>query len=154
MRLNTSSQIFSKIGEENIKSFNSPQLIPGFEGIKISSIAVGFAHNFATTDKNEIFCWGCNNHGQLGLGHTNNVGIPTHFTYFLDRLIKVFAFSDITFATTDNGKLFGWGSNSYKRITLTNIDDILYPLRVYYFLDCNVIEVAGGASHCVALVSR
>ncbi len=39
-------------------------------------IACGFAHVFALSDEGELYGWGANIYGQLGLGHKNNSGTP------------------------------------------------------------------------------
>lgn len=37
-------------------------------------IDAGFFHTCAVTNTNEVRCWGNNDGGQLGLGHTNKIG--------------------------------------------------------------------------------
>ncbi|KAJ1469546.1 hypothetical protein T484DRAFT_1851333 [Baffinella frigidus] len=41
---------------------------------KALSISSGHSHNCALLDDATIKCWGYNNHGQLGYGHTSNIG--------------------------------------------------------------------------------
>lgn len=43
-------------------------------GATIVQIDAGFFHTCARTAANEVRCWGNNDGGQLGLGHTNKVG--------------------------------------------------------------------------------
>lgn len=45
--------------------------------IQIEKISVGSDFNFALSSKNEVFSWGFNMRGQLGLGHYENVKSPT-----------------------------------------------------------------------------
>ena len=40
-------------------------------------VRVGIDHTMAITWEGELYVWGRNQHGQLGLGHTNNVSVPT-----------------------------------------------------------------------------
>ena len=44
-----------------------------FDG-HITEICVGGGHACALSDGNDIKCWGSNDRGQLGYGHTNNIG--------------------------------------------------------------------------------
>lgn len=50
----------------------------------INQIASGFYHSCALTkDEGEVICWGDNSKGQLGLGHTDNIGddeTPSEFS--------------------------------------------------------------------------
>lgn len=43
-------------------------------GSSIVQIDAGFFHTCARTESNEVRCWGSNDAGQLGLGHTDKVG--------------------------------------------------------------------------------
>lgn len=43
-------------------------------GVSVRSFDTGDAHGCALLDSGEIKCWGSNHAGQLGLGHTNDVG--------------------------------------------------------------------------------
>ncbi|MGE0525908.1 MAG: hypothetical protein AB7G93_06295 [Bdellovibrionales bacterium] len=57
----------------------------------------------------EVFCWGLNSSGQLGLGHTTNVNIPTLVgTGFTD----VFAGYSHTCGLKAGGALWCWGNGS------------------------------------------
>ena len=40
-------------------------------------IFCGNQHSFYLNDKHQVFSWGLNNHGQLGLGHKHNSSVPT-----------------------------------------------------------------------------
>jgi alpha-tubulin suppressor-like RCC1 family protein len=43
----------------------------------IEKVSVGSDFNFALSNKGEVFCWGFNMRGQLGVGHYDNVKTPT-----------------------------------------------------------------------------
>ena len=43
-------------------------LVDFFSGKLVSSISVGSKHNLAICGSGEIFGWGCNKYGQLGIG--------------------------------------------------------------------------------------
>lgn len=36
----------------------------------------GNHHSFFLNDKGHVYSWGLNNHGQLGLGHKENISMP------------------------------------------------------------------------------
>jgi alpha-tubulin suppressor-like RCC1 family protein len=43
----------------------------------VKAIAAGGWHSLALTESGEVYAWGSNGHGQLGLGDTNNRLTPT-----------------------------------------------------------------------------
>ncbi|MBI2606671.1 MAG: hypothetical protein HYW49_11395 [Deltaproteobacteria bacterium] len=47
----------------------------GGRTLKAIDIAAGTHHTCATLDDNQIKCWGYNGYGQLGLGHSQNIGL-------------------------------------------------------------------------------
>ncbi|XP_077988697.1 putative E3 ubiquitin-protein ligase HERC1 [Glandiceps talaboti] len=55
---------------------NKPQQVPGLAGYFIEDIAVGSEHTLALGSNGDVFAWGSNGDGQLGLGHTNSVREP------------------------------------------------------------------------------
>ncbi|KAM7251300.1 hypothetical protein ACFE04_023183 [Oxalis oulophora] len=48
------------------------QKVPGPDGLKVVHIAAGAEHSALVTDKGAILTWGWGEHGQLGLGDTND----------------------------------------------------------------------------------
>ncbi|XP_051786021.1 probable E3 ubiquitin-protein ligase HERC1 isoform X2 [Erpetoichthys calabaricus] len=63
-----------------LKSNSYPQRVPALESDFIDDIAVGSEHILALTSRGDVFAWGCNSEGQLGLGHANSVKEPTLVT--------------------------------------------------------------------------
>ena len=58
----------------NEERYYSPQLISSLKDVEF--IECGENYTFCKTLNNEIFCWGCNYHGQLGLENTDNQNTP------------------------------------------------------------------------------
>ena len=48
-------------------------------------IACGMAHVLVLTDEGELYSWGANSYGQLGLGTTLNTSVPTLITSIDER---------------------------------------------------------------------
>ena len=84
-------------------------------------IAAGNSHTCVLLDDNTVRCWGENNTGQLGLGHTNIVGtIPSHMGAALQPVAfsavetprDIVANGDSTCAIFNSGRTSCWGSNA------------------------------------------
>jgi alpha-tubulin suppressor-like RCC1 family protein len=87
----------------------------------------GSAHSCYILDNGSVKCWGKNNLGQLGLGHTNNRGDNssemgdnlTAIDLGIERTAKAIAAgSDHTCAILDNASIKCWGSNVYGQLGL------------------------------------
>lgn len=73
--LNSSSQLGT--GDQPLKKL--PQSIPFFDdnSVLIDKIGCGNCHSFAITTNGELYVWGYNGYGQLGLGDNTTKSIPT-----------------------------------------------------------------------------
>ncbi|XP_018619035.1 probable E3 ubiquitin-protein ligase HERC1 isoform X2 [Scleropages formosus] len=66
--------------EGRARNHNRPQQVPALSGVFIEDIAVGAEHTLALSSTGDVYSWGSNSEGQLGLGHTNHVREPTLVT--------------------------------------------------------------------------
>ena len=64
----------------------------------MEDIAVGAEHALALLSNGDVFGWGCNADGQLGLGHTAFVKEPTIIPLLSGKNIKQVKFSKTSFA--------------------------------------------------------
>jgi len=67
---------YGQLGVGDYSDRNTPTLISFDFGDSISSIATGGVHSMAFTKSGNIFVWGYNACGQLGLGDTTNQNKP------------------------------------------------------------------------------
>ena len=91
-------------------------------GLTAISISCGYSHVCAILSNNQIYCWGSNLYGKLGIGSTDSIGdnanemgnalaavpLPTGRT-----AISVSGFYSSTCAIMDNGKTACWGYGYY-----------------------------------------
>ena len=67
---------YGQLGIGNTTNKNVPTLITALNGKKIISIAAGDNHSLAMDDAFNVYSWGRNNYGQLGLGNITNRNTP------------------------------------------------------------------------------
>ena len=107
----------------------SPAAIPAVDlgaGRTAVDLAVGAEHTCAVLDNGLVKCWGANQLGQLGLGHTQRrgndpgeVGVDPSVNLGHRRTaVAVVALRRSTCALLDNGTVKCWGENSYGQLGL------------------------------------
>uniref|UniRef100_A0A5F7ZHC8 HECT and RLD domain containing E3 ubiquitin protein ligase family member 1 n=1 Tax=Macaca mulatta TaxID=9544 RepID=A0A5F7ZHC8_MACMU len=74
--------------EGRARNHNRPQQIPVLAGMIIEDVAVGAEHTLALASNGDVYAWGSNSEGQLGLGHTNHVREPTLVTGLQGKNIR------------------------------------------------------------------
>ncbi|KAK7912664.1 hypothetical protein WMY93_012875 [Mugilogobius chulae] len=63
--------------EGRARNHNRPQQVPALSGVQVTDVAVGAEHSLVLSSTGDVYTWGSNSEGQLGLGHTNHVREPT-----------------------------------------------------------------------------
>ena len=78
-------------------------------------IFCGNQHSFYINDKNQIFSWGLNNHGQLGLGNKYNSSVPARVSgldpFQGDYVVELAGGEHHSIARTKDGAIYCFGRN-------------------------------------------
>jgi len=135
--------------------------------LKIIKIKMGRSHTIALTENlnglKQIYAWGNNNSGQLGLGHNHSCNVPTYVPVdLLDNfeIIEVYsnknAEHNFLLARSKIGAefLYAWGGNDCGQLGFGNIDDCNVPRLLYWFAltDTSLIQLVLGCVHSFALL--
>jgi alpha-tubulin suppressor-like RCC1 family protein len=76
----------------------------------VRKLAAGLGHSVALSENGEVYAWGNNSNGQLGLGNLDNKATPQKVPSLTS--IKDIAASQFhTLALDQNGKVWAWGLN-------------------------------------------
>ena len=100
---------------ENIGDDEAPASVGSVDvGGRVIQVTVGWNHTCALLDTGRVHCWGRNDDGQLGYGHTENIGddeTPASVgnVDVGGRVIRVTAGSDHACALLDTGRVHCWG---------------------------------------------
>ncbi|XP_014916266.1 RCC1 and BTB domain-containing protein 1-like [Poecilia latipinna] len=106
------------------------------------SIVCGQTSSLALVDNGEVYGWGYNGNGQLGLGNNGNQLSPCRLVGLqgvcVQQIVSGYAHS---LALTDEGLLFAWGANTYGQLGTGNKSNQLSPLQILTEKE-RVVEVA------------
>lgn len=107
-------------------------------------------HSIALTSSNEIYGWGSNYHGQLGLGHNIEQNTPQRAPNLISNIKELICGYNHSMALTESNEIYGWGSNYYRQLGFT--DNILFnnPQKLSFNIP-NLEQIFCGYDHLIAL---
>lgn len=68
--------------DEGLLGVSQPHLVDGFDGEKVVQVACGAFHSAAVTEKGNVYIWGKEDYGMLGIGHSSDQQTPTRIPLF------------------------------------------------------------------------
>ena len=123
----------------NIRCRCEPTLL--MEDLDVKQIATGPHHTLMLKNNGELFVFGANYYGQLGLGHHKSVDKP--ILLMTDPDIKsIHCGNDHSMILKNNGELFVFGNNKLGQLGLSNIGHITIPTLL--MKDSKIKSVYGG----------
>lgn len=144
-----------QLGSSNLSSTNIPQLLSHpLREVSVSMVACGWLHTMCITETGQVFAWGFNGDGQLGLGDFYDRSWPVQ----VPNLSKVSYISagNSHSACILNGSLYVWGSNPDGRLfkNPTQIKHKVFrkeksPTKITEIT--KVKEIALGHSHSILM---
>ncbi|MFM7679888.1 MAG: RCC1 domain-containing protein, partial [Roseiflexaceae bacterium] len=134
----------------NVNS-STPVLVKNPVGVTFNSVQANGNHTCAKSTTNELYCWGNNASGQLGIGSTTNKNLPT----------AVLTPSGVTFASismgnahtcgvTGAGAAYCWGINDYGNLGINSTVMRTSPTLVTKPTGVSFASISGGQYHTCA----
>eukprot|EP00003_Mantamonas_plastica_P032032 TRINITY_DN855_c0_g5_i2.p1 TRINITY_DN855_c0_g5~~TRINITY_DN855_c0_g5_i2.p1 ORF type:complete len:436 (-),score=110.78 TRINITY_DN855_c0_g5_i2:38-1345(-) len=126
-------------------------------GYVVSQIEVGGHHLAAITQEGDLFIWGSNECGQLGLGHTRSTMVPTLVDAFHGvPVIAVSCGERHTAAITANLDLYTWGDATTGQLGHGSLQRTFCrkPRFVGNMMGKKPVAVACGSDHTLVLLSN
>ncbi|KAM4854482.1 putative E3 ubiquitin-protein ligase HERC6 [Thomomys bottae] len=130
--------------------------IKALASIKIIQVSCGDFHSLALSEDSQVFSWGKNSEGQLGLGiNTPKQAIPERVRSLEGiPVAQVAAGGAHSFALGLSGTCFGWGSNKSGQLALTrkkfNVQSYK-PVSVGALKTLDVTYISCGHEHTAVL---
>lgn len=134
-----------------------PRPIPELSSQQVTKISCGYSFSSAITAQGELFTWGFNEKGQLGLGHRINQEEPHRVKFPEDTfLTEVACGRQHTLVLSKKKQVFSFGLGVFGQLGHGKLKDQLLPAVIQSFIDRNIqIEsIDCGALHSVAISDK
>jgi hypothetical protein len=167
---------FGVLGHQNEETINLPKRIAFFDRIRVAKLSTFAFHVLVLTENNELYTWGRNDKGQLGLGFespTNepilkptkiNLPAQLHSAKIID--IAVGMEHSIILVSKMMGKLlneenqfiYSWGDETFGQLGSGDKEfraqpqENRYVTRFFQKYEVKFTSIFSGAYHCIALV--
>ncbi|XP_061938416.1 RCC1 and BTB domain-containing protein 1 isoform X3 [Apis cerana] len=140
---NTSRQVGNSV---NINEGTPMKVNSTLTDKRVVCISCGQSSSMVVTDNGEIYSWGCNEVGQLGIGNYANHANPCKITTLIGITIeKVVCGYAHVLALSNTGVLYVWGGNYCGQLGLGMKTNICNPVQLIVQEMGRVLDIA--ASH-------
>ncbi|XP_060697829.1 probable E3 ubiquitin-protein ligase HERC4 [Hemiscyllium ocellatum] len=164
LALNDSGQVFAwglaKDGQLGLavteESVRVPRNIKSLVEVQITQVACGYHHSLALSKGSQVFSWGQNKNGQLGLGQDIGNQPSPQPVRSLNGVpfVQIAAGGAHSFAVSLSGAVFGWGCNKFGQLGLNDEHDRYVPALLKSLRTQKIVYVCCGEDHTAALTKE
>lgn len=122
-------------------------------GANVQAISAGGTHVCAIDRRGDLYCWGGNLSGQLGLGDAGSRSLPERVTGIGRNIQAVSAGLNATCALNRNGRAYCWGQNNFGQLGDGTLIDRNLPVPVRRIAR-QLRAISVGGFHACALNSN
>jgi len=156
-----------QLGDGFLNSCASPQILPQLRHRPVIEISCGEAHTLARTVGGNVYCWGDNAQGQLGLQDTKTRLRPELIRSLrASRVVAIAAGRQHSMAIAPSGLLFAWGANYSGQLGISHATSdtntpkyietptVVEKLRPGEREGDTPVEVSCGSAHSMVLLEN
>ena len=141
-----------RLGHGDATTYRVPGVVRCLMGERVSQVACGGAHTAALTEAGEVFTWGSNHFGQLGLGHTRDVLVAARVdTGLMGKKIHQIACGLFHTAVITEREVFTWGCGNHGVLGHGDWARLLEPTEVVALRGKGVERLTAGHRHVAAI---
>ena len=86
--------------------------------------------SYARTINGEVYAWGDNSYGQLGIESTTYKQSTPQKIEGLTNVEEIYAEAHSVYAKTTTGEVYAWGNNSRGQLGIGNTEDQSRPVKI------------------------
>jgi alpha-tubulin suppressor-like RCC1 family protein len=123
---------------------------------EVTSISLGFKFTLALTKDGNLYTWGRNNFGQLGLGDLVDKTTPQLLVVSegLLRVSSISAGDSFSVVTLEDGSMYSWGLNTSGQLGLGDTQNRLTPTLIPFPEPVEFTKIACGGHHVLAITKE
>jgi alpha-tubulin suppressor-like RCC1 family protein len=124
------------------------------DGFLVKKISCDSDHSIVMTNSNNIYVWGSDEPGQLGIELDMNMNLPQRLPWTPDQstIKKIICGYDRTMAVTNLGEVYVWGENYFGQLGPDRQEVIKTPSKIIFpNPEIKIKKVASGLKHTIAL---
>ncbi|KAG2937663.1 hypothetical protein PC115_g4078 [Phytophthora cactorum] len=147
-----------QLGLDHTQHQHTPQVVDALSSQIVTKVACGLYHTVAVTSGGEVYSFGKNDYGQLGLGHARNMKVPTLVKTSLgesdEKIVAVSCGYYHTVTISEKGKLVTWGRNDYGQLGIGSKEHKNTAQFVPLPLSSKIKNTSCGCYHTLILMSN
>ncbi len=142
-----------QVGNGTTGSVPYPVNSSGFSAVQ--AVAAGSKHALVLRQDGTVWAWGDNTSGQLGRGFTSAFEPKAEQVNGLGKVVAISAGGDDSYAVTESGAVYGWGSNVYGQVGDGTTQTRTVPTYVNFGIQkIKQIATDPGGNHTLALTTQ
>jgi len=131
-----------------------PKMVRGLGHHCVVQVSTGASHTLCLSNSGDLFAFGDNSHGQLGLGSKalGNVLTPRRIDFLKGLPIRAISCgAQHSVAVSWSGAVYAWGKNSYGQLGFGTNEDSSLPKEICSVRNLMVTHAACGSDHTALL---
>ncbi|XP_069019067.1 probable E3 ubiquitin-protein ligase HERC3 isoform X1 [Embiotoca jacksoni] len=134
----------------------TPRPLEVLSKVPVAQVACGSQHSIALTTGGQVYTWGRDSRGQLGLGRRDAAVSSPQPVHHLSTipLVQIAAGGERSFALSVSGGVFGWGGNDCGQLGLGDTTDRNTPTSVHCLNTKKTIRISCGKDHTAVLTKQ
>jgi alpha-tubulin suppressor-like RCC1 family protein len=142
---------YGQLGQGNSTSISSPvQTL--YSTTDWNSCDVKFSHILSVKDNGQIWVWGSNSYGQLGLNNTISYSSPVQTAIDNSNWNFISAGYEFSMAVDQLGQIWSWGKNNYGQLGINSDINTSSPVLILGAAYQTCKKISAGYSHCAAIL--
>jgi alpha-tubulin suppressor-like RCC1 family protein len=142
---------FGQLGNASNTSANTPVPVNSLTGVTAISTSNYSGHVCSVNGSGNVYCWGNNSNGQLGVGNTIHSNTPV-FVSGVSGATKVSVSNAHTCAVSNSGSAYCWGYNAFGQLGNSTNTNSSTPVTVST-LSVGVLSISAGYYYSCAVMT-